>query len=651
MRLPLVLAVLLLGLLATPATARVIQIHPRDADGMPLEGSSYTTLEGIYAEAPTNVGGGYACVVRKGVGGCLKGYTPIPPFNLLKNVPINAPGEILVGGPYQLVGFSDPETPVRDAESEDIFVVTGTCPDGPGLCSANLDAFQAAACAVQRASVTMLGLRVFSFLSQATAAMVTPWAVGLGGFGGFVVAATIKFAVHEVGAAIFPKAFTFATGTALAQEAEAHHRALCSPPAPFGARRAAPSFLAAAADFDEVEPPHFSPVPPPEDPGDRALFVAYDRQAAYAGAIATALERYRAAEGAGATEAMARQLRAVADFDRELVAAMNDAAPAVRAFADRLAAEDGADEPVSQEQIDAFEAVQARVADEGLSAAERAELVALGFPAERIAEVEQDLATMPTEGVTPGKRPSELVREAADTFEYAVPGLEQLAAEADRAAEALVPSKGAIVIRQATVPAGADARFSYAAPSGGFDLADGESRTLVADPGVTTVAANAAEGYSVSSVTCDDGASADPSEVSDYSAAVHLEPGETVTCTFTHTRDATISVRVATTPDDKTGRRFVFDMDGGPSPFDLLGGEQKEAKVPAGEAYSYTEGGNGELGFYIVSDGTGTPYRVRIRPPCFALTAGLSKLINGNMLSDIVPTFGSLNMIGGECDH
>jgi NADH-quinone oxidoreductase subunit D len=75
------------------------------------------------------------------------------------------------------------------------------------------------------------------------------------------------------------------------------------------------------------------------------------------------------------------------------------------------------------------------------------------------------------------------------------------------------------------------------------------------------------------------------------------------------------------------------------------------AKVPKGECYSYTEGGNGELGYYLVSDGSGTPYRVRIRPPCFAITQGLSKLINGNMLSDIVPTFGSLNMIGGECDH
>jgi NADH-quinone oxidoreductase subunit D len=74
-------------------------------------------------------------------------------------------------------------------------------------------------------------------------------------------------------------------------------------------------------------------------------------------------------------------------------------------------------------------------------------------------------------------------------------------------------------------------------------------------------------------------------------------------------------------------------------------------KVPAGEAYGYTEGGNGELGFYLVSDGSGTPYRVRIRPPCFAITQGLGGLITGLMIPDVVPTFGSLNMIGGECDH
>jgi len=74
-------------------------------------------------------------------------------------------------------------------------------------------------------------------------------------------------------------------------------------------------------------------------------------------------------------------------------------------------------------------------------------------------------------------------------------------------------------------------------------------------------------------------------------------------------------------------------------------------KVPAGEVYSYTEAGNGELGFYLVSDGSGTPYRVRIRPPSFLITSGLERMIVGAMIPDVVPTFGSINMIGGECDH
>ena len=74
-------------------------------------------------------------------------------------------------------------------------------------------------------------------------------------------------------------------------------------------------------------------------------------------------------------------------------------------------------------------------------------------------------------------------------------------------------------------------------------------------------------------------------------------------------------------------------------------------QVPAGEAYGYTEAANGELGFYLISDGSGTPQRVRMRPPCFPIVGSLGKLITGQMLADIVPTFGSMNMIGGECDH
>ena len=72
---------------------------------------------------------------------------------------------------------------------------------------------------------------------------------------------------------------------------------------------------------------------------------------------------------------------------------------------------------------------------------------------------------------------------------------------------------------------------------------------------------------------------------------------------------------------------------------------------PQGEVYFPVEGANGELGFYVVSDGAGCAYRVRVRPPCFAIMSALPKLLTGDMIADMVPTFGSVNMIGGELDR
>lgn len=73
--------------------------------------------------------------------------------------------------------------------------------------------------------------------------------------------------------------------------------------------------------------------------------------------------------------------------------------------------------------------------------------------------------------------------------------------------------------------------------------------------------------------------------------------------------------------------------------------------VPKGEVYAFVEGGNGELGFYLVSDGSGHPYKCHVRSPCFAIMQALNQMLSGEMVSDIVPTFGSVNMIGGECDR
>ncbi|MGE0823307.1 MAG: NADH-quinone oxidoreductase subunit D [Candidatus Binatia bacterium] len=74
-------------------------------------------------------------------------------------------------------------------------------------------------------------------------------------------------------------------------------------------------------------------------------------------------------------------------------------------------------------------------------------------------------------------------------------------------------------------------------------------------------------------------------------------------------------------------------------------------RIPRGEVYSAVEGANGELGFYLVSDGSGRPYRVRVRPPCFFGMAALGQMLRGYLISDIITTFGMINMIGGECDR
>jgi NADH-quinone oxidoreductase subunit D len=74
-------------------------------------------------------------------------------------------------------------------------------------------------------------------------------------------------------------------------------------------------------------------------------------------------------------------------------------------------------------------------------------------------------------------------------------------------------------------------------------------------------------------------------------------------------------------------------------------------RVPAGETYVAHESANGELGFYLVSDGSGKPYKVHVRAPSFVHMGGAHLMLNGYQLADIIPTFGSINMVGGECDR
>jgi NADH-quinone oxidoreductase subunit C/D len=73
--------------------------------------------------------------------------------------------------------------------------------------------------------------------------------------------------------------------------------------------------------------------------------------------------------------------------------------------------------------------------------------------------------------------------------------------------------------------------------------------------------------------------------------------------------------------------------------------------APPGEVYGYTEGANGELGYYIVSRGTRHPWRVKVRPPCFNVYQAYPQMIRGGLLADAVAIIGGLNVIAGELDR
>ena len=72
---------------------------------------------------------------------------------------------------------------------------------------------------------------------------------------------------------------------------------------------------------------------------------------------------------------------------------------------------------------------------------------------------------------------------------------------------------------------------------------------------------------------------------------------------------------------------------------------------PPGEVYGYTEGANGELGFYVVSDGRKTPWRVKVRPPCYNVYQAFPEMIKGRLIADAVAIIGGLNVIAGELDR
>jgi NADH dehydrogenase I D subunit len=107
-----------------------------------------------------------------------------------------------------------------------------------------------------------------------------------------------------------------------------------------------------------------------------------------------------------------------------------------------------------------------------------------------------------------------------------------------------------------------------------------------------------------------------------------------------NTTDARLSL-----PDKN---RVYHDMEALINSFKLI---YEGVRPPPGECYDATEAANGELGFFIVSDGGTNPYRIKVRPPCFTQFAAYSEMIEGTMIADAFASLGSINIIAGELDR
>jgi NADH-quinone oxidoreductase subunit D len=94
-------------------------------------------------------------------------------------------------------------------------------------------------------------------------------------------------------------------------------------------------------------------------------------------------------------------------------------------------------------------------------------------------------------------------------------------------------------------------------------------------------------------------------------------------------------------------RQAVANIPPGP----IMARVPKVIKPPVGEVYVSIESPKGELGYYIISDGSLQPYRVRVRPPSFVNLQALDKMAKGALIADVVAIIGTIDIVLGEVDR